>query len=134
MKDITREEYLKLGESITDTQKLYASQHSNLILMYNQLVGMNQDSDEKRRRVKNDPSYLALKKTLIDMNFNQLNNIKDLIKKGTDAYYEFDEIEHLDYATKLTQINHNMLNQLRENRDLIRRCLVEFDRFEKSIM
>lgn len=134
MKEITTEDYLKLSESITNTKKKYEEQFNNLALLHNQLIGMNQESNENRKKVKDDPSYLSLKKTLIDMNFNQLNILKELIKKGTDAYYEFDEIEHLDYSTKLTQINHDMLNQLRINRDLLRRCLVEFDRFEKSIV
>ena len=134
MENITKEEYEKLTDSIKKTKELYDDQYNNLVLLFNQLVGMNQESDENRKKVKEDPSYISLKKTLIDMNSVQLGKLKDLIKKGTDSYYDFDEIEHLEYAIGLTKLNDTMLNRLRENRDLLRRCLIEFDKFEKSIL
>ncbi len=134
MKNITKEEYEKLTDSINKTKELYDNQYKEMGLLFNQLVSMNQESDDNRKRVKEDPSYLSLKKTLIDMNSVQLDRLKDLIKRGTDSYYDFDEIEHLEYAIGLTKLNDKMLNRLRENRDLLRRCLIEFDRFEKSIL
>lgn len=134
MKEITKEQYDKLVASINKTKEEYDEQYHTMTLMFTQLVAMNNQDDESRRKVKEDPSYLAMKKTLIDMNSIQLNRLKELIKLGTDSYYDFDEIEHLTYATRLAELNDSMLNRLRKNRDLLRRCLVEFDRFEKSIL
>ena len=134
MKDISKEEYEKLTDSINKTKMLYDEQYEQMTLLFHQLVAMNQENDDSRKRVKDDPSYLSLKKTLIDMNSIQLDRLKELIKKGTDSYYDFDEIEHLEYSISLTKLNDKMLNRLRENRDLLRRCLIEFDRFEKSIL
>ena len=134
MKDISKEEYEKLTDSINKTKKLYDEQYEQMTLLFHQLVAMNQENDDSRKKVKDDPSYLSLKKTLIDMNSVQLDKLKELIKRGTDSYYDFDEIEHLEYSIGLTNLNDKMLNRLRENRDLLRRCLIEFDRFEKSIL
>lgn len=134
MEDITKEEYDKLTDSINKTKELYDDQYNQMVLLFQQLVAMNQENDESKKRVKDDPSYLSLKKILIDMNSIQLDRLKELIKRGTDSYYDFDEIEHLEYSIGLTKLNDKMLNRLRENRDLLRRCLIEFDRFEKSIL